>query len=156
MLAPRRTLALALLLLAGCPAQGGAGPGEAPAAGGRATLFARLGGMDGVRALVDDLTVRLASDERLQHRFAGTDFRRFKAQLVVQLCALAGGPCRYRGRSMSEVHAGLAIGPAEFDAFLEVLNAALIALRAGEPERAELLEILARSRGEVVSAPGGR
>ena len=47
-------------ILVGCPgrgAQGEAGAGGSPA--DTEGLFERLGGMDGVRALVDDLTARL-------------------------------------------------------------------------------------------------
>ena len=154
MLAPHRALAVALLLVAGCGGRGGAGrEGEPPAP--PATLFARLGGMDGVRLLVDDLAARLAADERVQEQFARTDFRRFKARLVVQLCALSGGPCRDGGRSMKEVHAGRGIRPAQFAAFLEDLEASLAAVGAGERERAELIGLLGRMRRDVVSAPRG-
>ena len=95
-----------LAILAMSPGCGGVGEGGVGSPGGDGSLFVRLGGMDGVRALVDDLTGRLASDQRIQRFFVKTDFRRFKGRLVVQLCALTGGPCRYGG-SMTDVHRGL-------------------------------------------------
>jgi hemoglobin len=114
------------------------------------TLFARLGGMDGVRALVDELVVRLASDPRVEERFARSDFRRFKARLVVQLCEVVGGPCRYRGRPLAEAHAGLGISAAEFDVFLDDVRAAASAVGASQREREELVRLLRGLESEVV------
>jgi len=146
----------ASLAAAGCGGRApdaGAAAGGGPGAGGgaRATLFSRLGGMDGIRALVDELALHLAADDRVQGFFADTDFRRFKAHLVVQLCALTGGPCRDRGRSLRAVHAGRGIRAAHFDAFLEDVAGALETLRAGERERDELLGALRRLEPEIVA-----
>src|SRR5690606_27774066 len=88
--------------------------------------------------------------------FADTDFRRFKAHLVVQLCALTGGPCRDRGRSLRAVHAGRGIRAAHFDAFLEDVAGALETLRAGERERDELLGALRRLEPEIVAPEWAR
>ena len=76
--------------------------------------------------------------------------RRFKAQLVVQLCALTGGPCRSRGKSMQAAHRGLGLERAHFDAFLEDVGAALEGTRVGERERGELVELLSRQRSAVL------
>lgn len=153
-------LLVSIALLGGCP--GRSAPADEPdtAAGGRATLFARLGGLDGLRALVDDLASRVASDERIQHFFGETDFRRFKAQLVVQLCSVTGGPCRYRGRSMVAAHERRGILAGHFDAFVEDVGAALVTVRAGERERDELLKLLRDMRsgilGRAASGGGGQ
>jgi len=105
--------------------------------------------MDGVRALVDDLTSRLAADERIHHFFVKTDFRRFKGRLVVQLCALTGGPCRYGG-SMAGVHRRLRIKAQHFDAFLEDVAASLTVVRLSARDRVELLKLLRAMKPEVV------
>ena len=137
-------------ILVGCPgrgAQGDTGAGGSPA--DTEGLFERLGGMDGVRALVDDLTARLAADERIQRFFVKTDFRRFKGRLVVQLCTLTGGPCRYGG-SMADIHRGLAIKPHHFDAFMENVAASLTVVRLGARDRVELLKLLRAMKPELV------
>lgn len=149
-----RALALPAVVLMGaillaCPACGagaGAGASGSPGAEG---LFVRLGGMDGVRALVDDLTSRLAADERIQHFFVKTDFRRFKGRLVVQLCALTGGPCRYGG-SMFDVHRGLRIKAQHFDAFMEDVAASLTVVRLSARDRVELLKLFRAMKPEIV------
>lgn len=149
---PSRALAALAMgaILAGC--SGGGAAREGGAGGSLAeseALYARLGGMDGVRALVDDLAGRVAADERIQRFFADTDFRRFKARLVVQLCAMAGGPCRASGRSMAEVHRGRGIRAEHFAAFLEDVEAALVAARVQPRDRARLLQRLRRMQPEI-------
>jgi hemoglobin len=157
-LAPRLALAtraLALVamgaILVACPGGGGGngagGAGGSPADEG---LFARLGGMDGVRALVDDLAGRVAADERIQRFFVKTDFRRFKARLVVQLCALSGGPCRYTGRSMAEVHGGRRIRGTHFEAFMEDIAASLTAIRLSARDRVEFLKRVRALKPDIV------
>lgn len=136
-------------ILVGCPGQGArGGTGAAGSPADVEGLFARLGGMDGVRALVDDLTARLAADARIQRFFVKTDFRRFKGRLVVQLCALTGGPCRYGG-SMADIHRGLAIKPHHFDAFMENVAAALTVVRLSARDRVELLKLFRQMKPDI-------
>ncbi|HUS63816.1 MAG TPA: group 1 truncated hemoglobin [Kofleriaceae bacterium] len=142
-------LALGVVLAASACGEGSTGAAAAAPAG-RPTLFVRLGGIDGIRALVDELTSRLAADERIQRFFAAADFRRFKGQLVVQLCALTGGPCRYRGKPMAAAHRGLGIERAHFDAFLEDLDSSLESARVGARERGELAKLLGAQRAAIV------
>lgn len=151
LVSPRAFLVVAMgAIVLACPACGaGGGAGGAGSPGGGDSLFVRLGGMDGVRSLVDDLTGRLAADERVQGFFVRTDFRRFKGRLVVQLCALTGGPCRYGG-SMAEVHRGLRIKAAHFDAFMEDVAASLTVVRLSARDRVELLKLLRAMKPEVV------
>lgn len=143
-------LALGCLLAApGC--RGGTTRAETPVApSGRPTLFARIGGMDGIRALVDEIASRVAADARIQRFFADTDFRRFKGQLVVQLCEMTGGPCRYRGRAMDAAHRGRGVRREHFDAFIEAVAGAFEGTRVGERDRGELIELVGRQRAAVI------
>jgi hemoglobin len=127
---------------------GEGGPRPGPSSG--SALYVRLGGVDGIRAVVDEMVSRIAADRRIQRFFLDTDFRRFKAQLVVQLCELSGGPCRYRGRPMTAVHRGRRIRPAQFEAMLEDARDALKVAQVGERERHELLSILRGLKSEIV------
>jgi hemoglobin len=127
---------------------GESGPPPGPSSG--SALYVRLGGVDGIRAVVDEMVSRIAADRRIQRFFVDTDFRRFKSQLVVQLCELSGGPCRYRGRSMTAVHRGRRIRPAQFEAMLEDARDALKVAQVGERERHELLSLLRGLKPEIV------
>jgi hemoglobin len=116
-------------------------------------LYFRLGGVDGIRAVVDEMVGRMAADGRIEQFFVRIDFRRFKQQLVVQICELSGGPCRYRGRSMTQAHRGLRIRPAHFEAMIEDTRDALKAAQVGERERHELLSVLRGLKPEIVENP---
>jgi hemoglobin len=109
--------------------------------------------VDGIRAVVDEMVGRMAADHRIQQFFVATDFRRFKGQLVIHLCQLSGGPCRYRGRSMRQVHRGRRIRPAHFEAMIEDARDALRAARVGERERHEVLSMLRGLEPEIVEQP---
>lgn len=153
----RSALVCALMLAAGCPGAG-AGQGAAGGASGAAddgagaSLFGRLGGMDGIRGLVDDWIGRVAADPRIQQRFVNADFGRLKGRMVVELCQLSGGPCRVHGRSLSDIHRPLHIHPAEFNAFLEDLGAALGAAGVQVRDRALLLSALRGLEPDIVEA----
>jgi hemoglobin len=159
-LAPALALGLALSAMpaAGCLLSGtdstsgidDGGDTVRPGPSSGSPLFVRLGGVDGIRAMVDEMVSRMAADRRIQRFFVDTDFRRFKAQLVVQICELSGGPCRYRGRSMRAVHRGRRIRPMHFEAMLEDVRDALKAAQVGERERHELLAILRALKPEIV------
>jgi hemoglobin len=114
------------------------------------SLYARMGGTSVITAVVSDLIDESASDPHLKRSFDKVNLARLKSLLVEQICALAGGGCRYSGDSMHDVHAGLGITQAEFYGMVDVLKGTMsrhgIALR----ERNELLAILAPMKRDVV------
>src|SRR5438046_10542336 len=76
------------------------------------TLYDRLGGKKAITAVVDEFVGRVAADTRINKFFAATaaDPKRlasFKAKLVDQNCEASGGPCKYKGKDMKAVQAGL-------------------------------------------------
>jgi hemoglobin len=123
-----------------------------------ATLYQRLGGLDGIAALVDQLVDRMAADETLQanpyiHEAMGRVGKPgLKYRVVTMLCASAGGPEAYRGRSMHDAHAHLRITGREWRAFTALLAATFEALVIAEPERAGVLAIVDPAGGEIVVA----
>src|SRR5882672_1552448 len=110
------------------------------------TLYARLGGYDGIAAVTDDLLPRLQQDERLgrfwQHR--GTDgLRREKQLLVDYLCASAGGPLLHTGRDMKMSHQGMRIDEGDWQVFIGHVAASLDAFKVPADERAAVLGFIA-------------
>lgn len=152
--------AAAALLIAGChPAPPGAAvsSGSAPAAASSGagsaadtTLYARLGGDAGMRAVAAGLASRISADARIRSVFADTDIEAFKLNFAKFLGGLCGGPATYRGPDMKTVHTGLAIADAQFDAMLEDVGATLDERKADAADRAQLLARLGRLRGDIV------
>lgn len=148
---------LAAVLLAGGCHRGGTTPAAAPTAPAQETatagpsLYTRLGGADAIRAVVGDLLGRVAADQRINAFFRGVDTDELATKLAAQICQAAGGPCRYTGRPMREVHASMGISDADFDALVSDLVAALDHFNLGTREKRELLGVLGVLRGQIVT-----
>jgi hemoglobin len=117
------------------------------------SLYQRLGGRDGIALVVDDFAGFLVADDRVNGRFKPlkpAEVARLKSNLADQVCEAAGGPCAYLGRDMKAAHGGLGISEAEWDATVEDLVKALDKRKVGEPEKAELIRLLAPMKPEIV------
>ncbi len=136
-----------------------------------ATLYQRLGRRPAIAALVTDFSERLLAHETIKGFFADTDRARFEVCLFRWICAL-DGPCAYGAgtepeleidsvptpcRPLSSVHlaltnqaTGSSITYALFSAFLDLLDEALAATAAPEPERPPLKEGFEEQCGDVV------
>jgi hemoglobin len=133
-----RVLAASILLLAGA------------AASAHASLYDRLGGADGVAAIAGALIDRVASDPVLGRSFKDSKLDRIKRLLAEQICDLSGGPCRYSGDSMKEVHAGHHISEAEFYGMVADLREVLHQRHVSQGATNELLRLLAPMKRDVV------
>lgn len=116
-------------------------------------LFDRLGGMNGVTALVDDLVKRVSADNRINAFFAKADVPALKKQLTDQICSLAGGPCTYGGRDMRAAHKGMGIRNADFNAFIENVIAALHAAHVSAKDEGTLVGKLLPMKPDIVEVP---
>jgi hemoglobin len=120
------------------------------------TLYDRLGGKDGVDAIVDTLSKNLLADPRVNKPFKKSKdgLTHFKQAIAEQICQLAGGPCQYGGKDMKEAHKGMGISDAQFDAVVEDLKLALDEKGASEQDKAELFAALAPMRTDIVEKKG--
>jgi hemoglobin len=117
------------------------------------TLYARLGGYDGIAAVTDDLLPRLQGDARLGRFWAhrGTDGLRREKQLLIDfLCSCAGGPLLYTGRDMKTAHQGMRIDDGDWQVFNGHLAATLEAFRVPEEDRAAVLGFIESTKGDIV------
>ena len=149
---PSWSLAAALSLLLGLAActnsQYGASTGRPPAP---PSLSDRLGGQPVLTAVVDDFMPSAAADPRIARRFRDADNTHFKAALVQQLCVSTGGPCRYAGRPMKDVHAGMGISDAEFNAMTQDLRRAMARHDIPVDTQVEVVAVLEPLRDDIVS-----
>ncbi|MES2319522.1 MAG: group 1 truncated hemoglobin [Pseudomonadota bacterium] len=120
-----------------------------PAPGG--ATFDGLGGKPGIKRIVQTLLPLIKADPRIRESFADTDMINLALRLEEQFCVLAGGPCAYKGKSMLEIHDGLNITNAQFNALAEDLQLAME--RNGVPARFQnkLMARLAPMQREIVT-----
>ncbi len=136
---------------AGSDAEAGSGSGSgAVVEAKKAPLFDRLGGQDAIVAVVDDFVANVAADDRINAFFMNADIPHLKQMLVEQICEASGGPCKYSGKSMLEVHTNMHVKDTDFGALVEDLVKSLDKFKVPEAEKAELLGALGGMKPDIV------
>ncbi len=118
--------------------------------GGEKSLYDRLGGKDAITGVVDKFVGFVVADERITGFFKNADAANLKKQLVDQICAASGGPCKYTGKDMKTAHAGMGVKEADFNALVEDLVKALDEFKVPQKEKDDLLGALATMKGDIV------
>ncbi len=114
------------------------------------SLYERLGGIDAIKAVVDEFVARVAADDRINKKFGRSNIDRVKYELVQQICAGTGGPCKYKGLDMKTAHKNMGVTDGEFNALVEDLVATLDKFKVGETEKKELLGVLGPMKPQIV------
>ncbi len=114
-------------------------------------LYEALGAQPGIQRIVDGLLRRSLDDPRIKDSFDDTNIERLNRLLASQICALTGGPCDYKGRSMKASHAALGLQARQMDALVEDLQSAMDAEAVPFRTQNRLLALLAPMRDDVVS-----
>ncbi|MEL6822964.1 MAG: group 1 truncated hemoglobin [Calditrichota bacterium] len=120
---------------------------------GEVTLYERLGGLPAITAVVDTFTAKVAANQQLLPFFANSDLTRFKRLLVEMICEAANGPCSYSGRTMTEIHEGMGVSNADFDAMVGELQVTLNEFSVPAEEQQELMIIMGLRRADIVENP---
>jgi hemoglobin len=95
--------------------------------------FHGLGGKPGIKKIVATFIPLILADPRIKESFTDIDMKNLAMRLEEQFCDLSGGPCTYQGKDMKEIHDGLNITRAQFNALAEDLQIAME--RVGVPSR---------------------
>ena len=121
------------------------------------SLYDRLGGVYSIATVVEDLIDRIMVDARLNanprvdeaHRQA--PLAGFGHLVIEMLCAAAGGPQCYSGRSMEASHRDMAITSGEWQAFMDDVQATLDKFSVPAAEQAEVRALVESTRGAIVA-----
>jgi hemoglobin len=92
---------------------------------GPPSLYEAIGGEGRVREILQALYDRLFDDPIVGFLFQGKDKQHIVEQQVAFTCGFLGGPQRYTGRPLPEVHASLPLLPGHFDRRHRVLEEVL-------------------------------
>jgi hemoglobin len=122
------------------------------------SLYDRLGKKKAISAVVDEFVSRVAADNRINTFFAATAgdparLKKFKGNLVDQICEASGGPCKYKGKDMKTAHMGMGVSGADFDALVGDLVGALDKFKVGQHEKDQLLGALGPMKPQIVEKP---
>jgi hemoglobin len=115
-----------------------------------ATLYDRLGGQNGIAAIVEDIWTNHTSNPAIQQRYAASDPENVKRLVREFFGAGIGGPEVYTGQDMLSAHKGMNISDKEFVAVVDDVLSALDKNNVGQTERNEVLCILYSMKGDIV------
>ncbi|MDP2283026.1 MAG: group 1 truncated hemoglobin [Pseudohongiella sp.] len=114
------------------------------------SLYDEIGGQAVLETLVDNFIMEIASDNRVLPRFLDSNVNRFREKMIEHMCLLADGPCIYTGDDMVQVHAGMNINSAEFNAIVEDLMSAMDKTGIVLSAQNQILERMAPLRPQVI------
>jgi hemoglobin len=120
------------------------------------TLWDRLGGEKGVAQVVEDFAALVSNDPKVDltrgGKFKLDDLAvaNLKKQTVAFVSSVTGGPLKYTGKSMKEVHKGMGITNEEFDAAVADLQKALNKNNVKAADADALLKIVETTRKDIV------
>lgn len=120
------------------------------------TLYAQIGGADGITRLVDVFYARVLADPELKRFFEKVEMAKLRRMQVELFSAALGGPQAYSGRTMVQAHRHLQIGLHDYQRFTRHLFDTLDEAGFGlsDQERYEVVGRLNLLTGDVTSATG--
>jgi len=117
------------------------------------TLYDRLGGHDGIRAVVDDFYDRLVADEDIGPFFAGSNMELLRRTQTDFLCEAAGGPETYDAAPIREAHLHVPFTPEHIQRAVELLEESLDAFDVPEDDAERVVEAVAAYEADLLAAP---
>jgi truncated hemoglobin YjbI len=151
---------------AGAPAPGAGGPPPGGGTGARPktdSAWTRMGGLTGVRKIVNDLAEAVTKDPKVDFFRGGkynptpAEVAHMKQMIVEQISSATGGPLAYEGKSMVDVHKDMGITNTQFDAFVEDFKEVLRKNNVDAKDAADLVSKIEATRNQIVRpkpAPG--
>ncbi|MDO9591294.1 MAG: group 1 truncated hemoglobin [Microcella sp.] len=114
------------------------------------SIYDALGGGKGIRAFVDDLSVRLSADDELGPLFEGVDAQALQRHRLTYLTAVLGGPEQYGGQSMRDAHRALHLTDRHMDRFVTLMSASLAAVGVADETSRAVVQLIDRLRPVIV------
>lgn len=120
-----------------------------------ASLFERLGGSSGIKALVQDIVALHMENPVIRARFrpyleTPDKLEATKKHLCAFLEAGSGGTAQYGGRSMKDAHRGMNINEAEYMAATDDILTALRQHGRDDQTQKDVLAIAYSLKGEIL------
>ncbi len=120
------------------------------------TLFERLGGAEGISAIVDDTVENHMKNTAIQARFLPIleqpeRLAVIKKHTIDFFTMGSGGPANYQGRDMQTTHKGMNISPAEYMHVIDDIFGALDKNNIDEDSKKDVLAILWSLKGLIIS-----
>ncbi|MFC6874456.1 truncated hemoglobin [Halobellus marinus] len=117
------------------------------------TLYERLGGRDGISAVVDEFYDRLVEDETLGPFFEDADLERLRRTQTDFLCEAAGGPETYDAEPVREAHLHVPFTEDHIVRAVEILSETLDEYEVPDEDAEKVIQAIAQYRDELLARP---
>lgn len=117
------------------------------------TLYKRLGGREGIRAVVDDFYDRLLSDEDLGPFFEDADVEKLRRTQTDFLCEAAGGPETYDATPVREAHLHVPFTSEHIQRAVSILSESLDAFDVPEDDAELVVQAIAEYEEDLLARP---
>jgi len=114
-------------------------------------LYDRIGGREGIHAMVADTIQRHLVNEDIKHLMEGVDAEHLVELVTDYLVVETGGEGEYNGRDLHESHAAMNLTNADFLSAGGDIGAAMDDQGWGENEKQEVLCLFVNRSGEVIT-----
>jgi hemoglobin len=122
------------------------------------TLYERVGGVNNIAVLIDDVIERSYMDPvfsanphiHAAHRRFPKEVYKFNATALA--CQVMGGPQKYTGRTLKEAHQHLHITEKEWNALIAIFRNSMKSYKVPQSEQSEIIAILENTKGQVISS----
>jgi len=116
-------------------------------------LYERLGGREGIRAVVDDFYDALADDSQVGVFFEDVKLEKLRQVQTDFLCEAAGGPESYDDEPVREAHADVPLEPSDVRQAVAVLRETLESHGVTESDTEAVVEVIAAHKKDLVANP---
>ena len=119
------------------------------------SLYERLGGIEGITSIVDDIVDNHMSNPAVNARFLPLKdnpehFAEVRQHLINFLAAGSGGPQEYTGKDMLPSHKGMNISQGEYMHAIDDIMKALTKHNIDEQTQKDVLAIVYSLKGDIV------
>lgn len=121
------------------------------------SLYERLGGINSIAVLIDDVIERSYVDPVLHaNPKIAAAHKRFpkpvyKYNATALACQVMGGPQKYTGRTIKQAHQHLDITGKEWKALMKIFRDSMTSFKVPKKEQNEVIAILESTKGDVVT-----
>jgi hemoglobin len=117
------------------------------------TLYDRLGGYDGIRAVVDAFYDKLLADEELGSFFENADMEKLRETQTDFLCDAAGGPETYDAEPVREAHLHVPFTPEHIQRAIDLLDETLDEFDVPDDDADKVVQAVAAYEDDLLSSP---
>jgi len=120
------------------------------------TLYERLGGINSIALVVDDVIERsyidpvFAANPRIHEAHKRFPKAVYKYNATALACQVMGGPQLYTGRSLKEAHQHLKVTENEWQALIRIFRDSMNGFKVPAKEQDEIIAIIESTKDEIV------